>query len=61
MMSAMINAHDLSPSLWNVASCFYTRNLDLEDAFCVPLTLSTTGPWIGMWLPDISLALMLRC
>ncbi|KAK4086526.1 hypothetical protein Purlil1_9142 [Purpureocillium lilacinum] len=46
MMSAMINAHDLSPSLWNVASCFYTRNLDLEDAFCVPLTLSTTGPWI---------------
>ncbi|UNI16540.1 hypothetical protein JDV02_002967 [Purpureocillium takamizusanense] len=48
MMSAVVNAHDLSPSLWQLASCFYTRNLDLEDAFCVPLTLCITGPWIEM-------------
>lgn len=47
MMSLIAEKHGLSDSLWTLASCFYTRNLDLEEAYCVPLTLVTNGPWLG--------------
>ncbi|KAJ6441395.1 corA-like mg2+ transporter protein domain-containing protein [Purpureocillium lavendulum] len=48
MMTAIVDAHDLSTSFWSLASCFYTRNVDLEEGFCVPLTVSTAGPWIEL-------------
>ncbi|KND92788.1 hypothetical protein TOPH_02807 [Tolypocladium ophioglossoides CBS 100239] len=39
MMSLIVNAHDLSHSFWDLPSCFYTRSLDLEEAYCIPFTL----------------------
>lgn len=47
MLSLLIEEHGFSPHVRDLASCFYKKNLDLEDSFCMPFTLSADGPWVG--------------
>ncbi|TQV95757.1 corA-like mg2+ transporter protein domain-containing protein [Cordyceps javanica] len=46
MLSLIIDKHGFSANLRDLTSCYYTKNNDLEDSFCVPFTLSSDGPWL---------------
>ncbi|KAK3381855.1 hypothetical protein B0H63DRAFT_214704 [Podospora didyma] len=43
MMEAIVSAHSVHASFWDITSCFYTRNLELEEVYCVPYTENRTG------------------
>ncbi|RCI08709.1 hypothetical protein L249_4814 [Ophiocordyceps polyrhachis-furcata BCC 54312] len=43
MLESVAHAHQLGYPLWELASCFYSRNSDVEEAFSVPLE-SIVGP-----------------
>jgi len=47
MIDLLVSQHDINPSFWDLPSCFYTRNLDLEEVFCVPYTETRNGGFIG--------------
>lgn len=47
MLDLIFAEHKISPSAWNIPSCFYKRRLDLEEVFSVPYTESRTGSIIG--------------
>ncbi|KAF4446811.1 zinc transport protein [Fusarium austroafricanum] len=34
---------NLNSSVWDVSSCFYSKDIDIESTFCIPLTLSQNG------------------
>ncbi|KAK7951620.1 uncharacterized protein PG986_007348 [Apiospora aurea] len=40
MLDFIVQKHGISPSFSELSSCFYTRNLDLEEVFGVPFTTS---------------------
>lgn len=47
MIDLIAEKHDLDPSFWDLPSCFYSRNINVEDAFCIPYSQTRNGPWIG--------------
>jgi hypothetical protein len=44
---AIVAHHDIGQPFYELPSCFYTRNMALEDAYCVPYTYSKRGHCIG--------------
>lgn len=44
MMEQLIDGFELGDLLWELASCFYVRNMDVEEVFCMPFTERRTGP-----------------
>jgi len=46
-MDLVVSSHDIDESFWELPSCFYTRNLDLEEVHCVPYTETRKGDAIG--------------
>lgn len=47
MLEVIVEEHSLGPSLWELSSCFYLRNQELEETFCLPYTHHTNGSSIG--------------
>lgn len=47
MLDTIVSKHDLSPRFYELASCFYDRDLGLEATFCLPYTEIRSGPSIG--------------
>lgn len=47
MMEQLIDGFELGDLLWELASCFYVRNMDVEEVFCMPFTERRTGPVVG--------------
>ncbi|KAK0719272.1 hypothetical protein B0H67DRAFT_485871 [Lasiosphaeris hirsuta] len=43
MLDLIVSSHGIDPSFWEIPSCFYTRNLDLEEVSCIPYTEMRTG------------------
>ncbi|KAK1752732.1 hypothetical protein QBC47DRAFT_389172 [Echria macrotheca] len=43
MMDLVVSRHDADPSFWQLPSCFYTRNLELEQVHCIPYTETRKG------------------
>ncbi|KAF4903413.1 hypothetical protein CGCVW01_v013140 [Colletotrichum viniferum] len=43
MMELLIDGFELGDSLWELASYFYVRNMDVEEVFCMPFTERRTG------------------
>jgi len=46
-MDLVVSAHGIEESFWELPSCFYTRNLDLEEVHCVPYTETRKDHVIG--------------
>ncbi|KAF5537496.1 zinc transport [Fusarium napiforme] len=44
MLSFLVDKFKLKPSIWDVASCFYAKDFDVESTLCVPFTQSRNGP-----------------
>ncbi|SCN92174.1 uncharacterized protein FFB20_12343 [Fusarium fujikuroi] len=44
MLSFLVDKFKLSPSIWDVASCFYAKDFDVESTFCIPFKVSRHGP-----------------
>jgi len=49
MMDLIHSTHDIDESFWDLPSCFYTRNLDLEEVHCVPYTETRRENVIGIF------------
>lgn len=47
MLDLIVTEHNFGTPFWQLASCFYRRNLDLEEAYCIPYTELRSGPFIG--------------
>ncbi|KAK0631511.1 hypothetical protein B0T14DRAFT_4413 [Immersiella caudata] len=43
MMDSIVSSHEIEESFWELPSCFYTRNLDLEEVHCVSYTETRNG------------------
>ncbi|KAI0514629.1 hypothetical protein F5B22DRAFT_656612 [Xylaria bambusicola] len=48
MLDFIVSHHDLNDSVYGISSCFYTRNLDLEDLYCAPLSIVQSGDVIDI-------------
>ncbi|KAF6834743.1 hypothetical protein CMUS01_06060 [Colletotrichum musicola] len=44
MFDLLVKTFDLQSSVWDLASCFYARDSDVEDVFCIPFTEYRDGP-----------------
>jgi hypothetical protein len=53
MLSFLVDKFNLKPSVWDVSSCFYAKDFDVESTFCVPFTLSQDGPITGKQLQKV--------
>jgi hypothetical protein len=53
MLELIVSKHDITSSFWDLASCFYTRNIDVESAFCIPYTESRNGSIVGPLFPIV--------
>lgn len=49
MMDVIAREHDIGSLFWEVASCFYERELDLEEIFCFPYSEVRSGSSIGAY------------
>jgi hypothetical protein len=38
MLDKLVQTHAIHAAFWNLPSCFYIRNLDLEEVSCIPYT-----------------------
>jgi hypothetical protein len=47
MLETIVEVHGIDPSFWELPSCFYQRDDDFEDVFCVPYTMLRKGSIIG--------------
>ncbi|KAJ3955136.1 hypothetical protein N0V92_008346 [Colletotrichum tropicale] len=47
MMELLIDGFELGDFIWELASCFYVRNMDVEEVFCMPFTERRAGPIVG--------------
>ncbi|KAK7989380.1 pho87 protein [Apiospora arundinis] len=45
MLDFIVQKHEISSSFSELPSCFYSRNLELEEVFGVPFTTSTKGSY----------------
>ncbi|KAI8961414.1 hypothetical protein F5Y11DRAFT_326469 [Daldinia sp. FL1419] len=43
LLELFVSKHAISDSFWDLPSCFYYRNDDVEANFCFPVTVSKTG------------------
>ncbi|KAI0909263.1 hypothetical protein F4823DRAFT_625011 [Ustulina deusta] len=48
MFKFIIDHHGLNESAYELSSCFYTRSLDLEDAYCAPLSIVRSGDFLDI-------------
>ncbi|KAF4338227.1 zinc transport [Fusarium beomiforme] len=46
MLKFLVDKFHLKSSIWDISSCFYAKNFDIESTFCVPFTVSQDGPII---------------
>lgn len=49
MLELIAVKHDLNPSFWDVVACFYSRNRELEETFCLPYTQHRDGTSVGRY------------
>lgn len=40
MLQCISTHYGIGSSMWDLPSCFYRRNMDVEEAFCIPYTQS---------------------
>lgn len=50
MLKSIASHYGVNPSFWEVPSCFYRRNMDLEEVVCVPYTQSINESCIGQFI-----------
>ncbi|QKD48498.2 uncharacterized protein FOBCDRAFT_236158 [Fusarium oxysporum Fo47] len=43
MFNRLIKKFDLKASAWDVASCFYDKDFDIESTYCAPFTIHHNG------------------
>ncbi|KAF5264283.1 hypothetical protein FOXYS1_4940 [Fusarium oxysporum] len=43
MFNHLIKKFDLKASAWDVASCFYDKDFDIESTYCAPFTIHNNG------------------
>ncbi|UZP46393.1 hypothetical protein NXS19_014205 [Fusarium pseudograminearum] len=43
MFSFLCEAFKLNSSVWDVSSCFYGKDIDVESTFCIPFTVFQNG------------------
>lgn len=48
LLDLFVSEHDISDSFWDIPSCFYHRNDDVEINFCLPVTVDRIGSSIGI-------------
>lgn len=48
MLDTIASKHGLSSSFWELASCFYDRELGFEENFCLPYSEVRSGSFIGI-------------
>ncbi|KAI0139926.1 hypothetical protein F4776DRAFT_567118 [Hypoxylon sp. NC0597] len=49
LLQLVIDKHNISDSFWDLPSCFYHRNEDIELNFCLPVTVNKTSSSIEIW------------
>jgi hypothetical protein len=42
MLELIVKTHSIDDSFWDLPSCFFERDLDLEETYCVPVTEKRT-------------------
>jgi hypothetical protein len=47
MLDMIVSRHGINQSFWQIPSCFYTRVIDLEETYCVPLVVEVNGSITG--------------
>lgn len=47
MLDLIASKYDLSSLFWELASCFYDRDLNIEEIFCLPFSEVRRGSSIG--------------
>jgi hypothetical protein len=47
MMDSIVSRHGIGASFSQLATCFYTRTMELEETFCIPLAVRRTGSVLG--------------
>ncbi|KAF0641053.1 hypothetical protein FPSE5266_06818 [Fusarium pseudograminearum] len=47
MFSFLTETFKLNSSVWDVSSCFYGKDIDVESTFCIPFTVSQNGSVTG--------------
>lgn len=50
MFNRLIKKFDLKASAWDVASCFYDKDFDIESTYCAPFTIHHNGNVTGKQL-----------
>ncbi|CEJ81247.1 hypothetical protein VHEMI01387 [[Torrubiella] hemipterigena] len=45
ILLSLLNGHGFSQNVYDLISCFYLRDSDSEDAYCVPFTVSSSSSW----------------
>ncbi|RGP76505.1 zinc transport [Fusarium sporotrichioides] len=43
MFSFLAETFNLNSSVWDLSSCFYAKDIDIESTFCIPFALSKNG------------------
>ncbi|ESU15681.1 hypothetical protein FGSG_09151 [Fusarium graminearum PH-1] len=43
MFSFLTETVNLNSSVWDISSCFYEKDIDVESTFCIPFTVSQNG------------------
>ncbi|KAI1211104.1 uncharacterized protein F4807DRAFT_459335 [Annulohypoxylon truncatum] len=46
MLELFVSTHNISSSFWDLPSCFYHRNNDVEINHCIPVTVIRNGSWV---------------
>jgi hypothetical protein len=47
MLDSIVSHYGIGSALWDLSSCFYPRNIDLEEGFCAPYSQTPTDTGIG--------------
>jgi hypothetical protein len=47
MLDLIVAKNSISSQFWDLPSCFYRRNLEVEEVFCVPYSETREGPITG--------------
>jgi hypothetical protein len=50
MLNHLIEKFDLKAPAWDVASCFYDKDFDIESTYCAPFTIHHDGTATGKQL-----------
>lgn len=47
MFSFLTETVNLNSSVWDISSCFYEKDIDVESTFCIPFIVSQNGSVTG--------------